>query len=170
MNDVATVKSVDRTAQVSQIYCWDKGTGSSDFNPITNSDAVTQVQNFRDFENTQPFEVVKEYGRGVIHRPAALLSYLTTTFCNIVTSQPPLPPQFADYNWGVGHFFMMNNGDVGFCVAPILFKPNDKDPSKTDVLDPFDINCPFTYKYGARAHALGADDNNDIYDMGEMWP
>lgn len=171
MSEVARVTTIDKSVSSTPVYCWDKfGGGPSDFKPIPNSEAITQVDAFREYEKTHPDAIASEYGRGVIHRPAALMNYLTNVYCTIVDVQPPLGTEFKEYSWGVGHFFMMDDNDeVGFCVAPILFKPSATNPTKTDVLDPFDKNCKYQYTYGV--NAINAEDDDEVfYDMGEMWP
>lgn len=175
MKEAATA-NVERSAQDTPVYCWDTSGKKqpSDFNPIPNSEAVRRVHTFRKYEKKDKEKHLHEYGYGVIHRPAAMMNYLTNVFCTIVEAQPPLGAEFKDYSWGMGHFFMMDeNEDIGYCVAPILFKKSEATPKKTDVLDPFDKNCPYQYTYGV--NALGdseqtGDDEEWFYDMGEMWP
>lgn len=175
MNEAATLSHADSTAQETPVYCWDV-TGQqqpSDFNPIPNAEAVHRVHTFRKYEKKHKH--LHEYGLGVIHRPSAMMNYLTNVFCTIVEQQPPLGKEFKEYSWGVGHFFMMDKEEeVAYCVAPILFKKSDVNPKKTVVLDPFDKKCPYQYTYGVNAlgHSETQDDDGEewFYDMGEMWP
>jgi hypothetical protein len=146
-------------------HCWGNMPELSDFNPIPLSTAARDVATFREINGPKR-------GFGVIHKPAALLEYLNNHFCKIVADQPPAPEGFE---WGVGHYFMTSaTGKTEFCVAPILFRneaaPNGLD-TITDVFDPFDLECPYHYTYGVRGLQMrGADNTEDIYDMGEMWP
>lgn len=161
MNQETTVAAT-ATAEPLPVNCWGVS-GTSDFNPIPLSMASKEVASFRATNGPKR-------GYGVIHKPAALMEYLNNHFCRIVEQQPPKP---EGYEWGVGHFFMTSaKGETEFCVAPILFR-NDNDPINpvTDVFDPFDIECPYHYTYGVRGLEFkGLDNNEDIYDMGEMWP
>jgi hypothetical protein len=102
-----------------------------------------------------------------------MLNYLLNDYPRIKNKQPNKDAGFADYNWGVGHFFMRETEDddhISFCVAPVLFKPDETNPHHTFVLDPFDPNCMYKYTYGVNSAIPPADDDGEIYDMGEMWP
>lgn len=136
-----------------------------DFLPIPLSTAVAQVQNFRNSVN-------KNFGYGVIFTADDTLNYLCHHYQRIVDRQPdPVAAGYEGYEWGIGHFFMrhLGNGELDYCIAPVLFK---KDPftGKTTVVDPFDPNCNFPYTYNQKLGKSDPGDDVDIFDMGEMWP
>ncbi len=139
-------------------------------NPIPLTDAMEMVNIFRG----------QSPSKCIVYKRLSVESYISTHFSSIVNRHHAnTPPE--GYDWEVSFHFMMKNGWLDFCVAPILVKRDAHTDELLDLLDCFvvnangasvsaiDPNISYTYDYAAYDSSHPTNPSS-IYNDGNMFP
>jgi hypothetical protein len=104
---------------------------------------------------------------GVVYSMDEILRYISNVF--IPFTKNNIPPE-ADMEWRVGHYFMIYNGQLSFCVIPTLFN------KKTgEVIDRYEgLKQTISPSHGGADFHIGMfsdpPGDGEAFDKGDMWP
>lgn len=118
----------------------------------------------KDYRNNH---IGKLQTHGVVYAMDDILRYISNVFIPFTKNNIPTE---ADLEWRVGHYFMMYNGQLSFCVIPTLFNTKtgevkDRYEGLKETISPRHTGTNF--HIGKLSDPPG---DGEAFDKGDMWP
>ncbi len=131
--------------------------------PLSGKEAEDAVKEFRDKYKDE----LKSFG--VVYEMSDILNYLANVFIPFAEANRP---ENKDEKWVVGHYFMIYQGKLSFCVVPTLY--NETNNTIIDRYNHTEITHITFPKYSIPVEPqLKKEDppgDGEPFDKGGMWP
>lgn len=131
--------------------------------PLSGKEAEEAVKKFRD-KHKEDLETF-----GIVYEMSDILNYLANVFIPFAEANKPTN---KDEKWVVGHYFMIHDNKLNFCVVPTLYnEDNNTIIDRYDHLKITRISFP-EYADSFEPNQTKSDPPGDgePFDKGGMWP